>query len=347
MSRAACLCVLPAALAAAAGASFVLPPGALAATGKSAAATAPGFSIDAVGSRPYFRYTLARGRRARGTVRLVSTSRRTVHVLLQATDVGTAATGGLDYGASPSQATDRLLRLSRQGVRLDPGATVDVAFTATAPPSAGPGDRFAGIVALNRDQVRAARRGSRRKGFSLRFLPRLAIAVQVTLPGPATRELKVGNAGIDVTPSSTDITLLLRNTGNKLIKRTGGRLAISQDGRVLVRRRVEISAFVPATTLSYRVPLVGRPAEGTYRVRGILRPQRGAPVTVDETVSFGKTAAGEFKRETGREATRSGPSVLLLAGLAAALAVVLALVVALVRARRQLATGGRPPHDPA
>lgn len=47
---------------------------------------------------------------------------------------------------------------------------------------------------------------------------------------------------------------------------------------------------------------------------------------VDETVSFGAEAAAEFKRETGREATESGPSTLLIVGLVGAL--VLALLLA-------------------
>ncbi len=296
----------------------------------------PGFSIAAVGTDSYFRYRVAAGERARGRVRLVSTSPRTVRVMLLAADVGTAATGGLEYGATQARGVDPVLRLARQGVRLDPGASVEVPFTVATPPDAAPGDRFAGIVALNRSQIRAAQQGSQRKGFSLRYLPRLAIAVQVTLPGPAKRELTVGNVGIDVTPSSSDVTVLLRNSGDKLIRRTKGQLAVSQNGRELVRRKVDLSAFVPATRIQYRVPLVGRPAEGSYRVTGVLRPERGAPVRVDETVSFGARAAREFKRETGREATRSGPSGLLVGALVAAVLAVLVLVAALVRAQRRL-----------
>jgi len=326
MTRAVCLLAVLAVL----GGLARLPSRAHGATGQ------PGFSVAAAGFSSYFRYSLEPGRHARGALRLVSQSGRTIHVLIQGVDVGTAATGGLAYGASESDAVDRLLTLSRHGVRLDAGTTVEVPFGVAVSRALGPGDHFAGIVALNRAQVRAARRGSRRKGFSLRFLPRLAIAVQVTVPGQATHVLQFGNAGIDVTPSSTDVTLLLRNSGNKLIKRTGGRLAVSQNGRVLVRRGVALDAFVPGTTLLYRIPLVGRPAEGSYSVRGILRPERGAPVPVDATVSFGAAAAREFKRETGREATSSGPSTLLVAGLIGASVVVLVLLGALLRTRRRL-----------
>ena len=309
--------------------------------GSSAEAAEPGFSVSAVGFSSYFRYGLRPGRRARGTIRLVSSSTRPVDVVLLAVDVRTAATGGLDYGASQSRGLDPELKLGRRSVTLSPGGGAEVPFTASVPRSATPGDRFAGIVALNRAQVRSARRKAGKKVFSLRFLPRLAIAVQVTVPGPATHELKLGNVGMDVTPSSTDVTLLLRNTGNKLIRRTGGRLAISHNGRVLVRRRVDIDAFVPATTLLYRVPLRGSPAEGSYRVNGILRPERGAPVEVDEEVSFGDKAARELKRETGKEATKSGPSAFLIAGLIAAVIIVIVLAGALLRTRRRLAAADR------
>ncbi|MEJ7786884.1 MAG: hypothetical protein WKF96_18950 [Solirubrobacteraceae bacterium] len=66
---------------------------------------------------------------------------------------------------------------------------------------------------------------------------------------------------------------------------------------------------------------------------------------VDETVSFGAEAAAEFKRETGREATESGPSTLLIVGLVGALVLALLLAGALIRVRRRLhaAERGDPP----
>lgn len=298
--------------------------------------TEPGFSISGVDTPSFFAYKLAPGKRAGGAIRLTSTSKQTVRVMLRAVDVATAASGGLEYGSAPARGGDPELDVARQGVRLDPGVTVDVPFTATVPRNARPGDRFGGIIALNRAQVEAAKEGSDREGFSLKFLPRLAIAVQVTVPGPAPRELTVGNVGIDVTPTSTDVTLLLRNSGAKLIRRTGGKITVTQGDRELVRRRVALDSFVPGTTLRYRVPLTGRPAEGSYRVTGVLRPEDGEPVTIDETVSFGARASREFRRETGREATTSGPSTALIAALAGAALVVLLLAAALIRSQRRL-----------
>jgi len=63
--------------------------------------------------------------------------------------------------------------------------------------------------------------------------------------------------------------------------------------------------------------------------------------------SFGAEAAAEFKRETGREATKSGPSTLLIVGLVGALVLALLLAGALIRVRRRLHAAERgdpPPH---
>lgn len=322
--------------------------GAAAATPEETAAAArPGFTVEAVGFASFPRYRLKPGERVRGAIRLRSSSKGTVRVALNVGGVSTAASGGLVYGEDGSATSDPAVTLARRGVRLRPGRAVRVGFTVRVPASATPGDRFAGIVALDRDQATSTRRRDGSRNFSLKFLPRLAVAVQVTVPGPTRDELRLGQVGIDVTPSATDVTLLLRNAGDKLLRKTGGRLEISKEGRVLTRRRVRIDAFVPDSTITYRVPLTGRPAEGTYRVRGILRPDRGDPVPVDAEVSFGAKAAKELKRETGREATASGPSVGLIAALVAAFLLVVALVVALVRMRRRLAAAesGRPPRD--
>jgi hypothetical protein len=303
-----------------------------------AGAQQPGFAIDAVGFESYFHYRAEPGTREAGALRIVNRSRRTLTVRLRAVDVTTAATGGLQYGTRRAGGDGRWLALARHGVRLPVGGVQTVRFRLRVPKRAAPGDHFAGIVAINRADDRAARREGGRGGLRLRFLPRLAIAVQATVPGGRTHELTTGHAGIDVTPSSTDATLALRNTGDLLVDATEGDLALFQGDTLLDRRYVDLGAFVPRTEIRLRVPFEGTPARGEYRVRGTLRPAGGRPVRVDEKIEFGEVAAQELKRETGREATASGVSAALVAiGGAAVLLALMTLIALLRRQRRTIA----------
>jgi competence ComEA-like helix-hairpin-helix protein len=288
----------------------------------------PGFSIAAAGFDSYFRFRAEPGDTVRGRLRLVSQSRRTVVVRLQPADVTTAAAGGLQYGEGRPAADGRWLRLARRTVRLAPGGGTEVPFTLRVGAGAVPGHHLASIVAVNRQDVRAARRSGRR-GFAVRFLPRLAIAAQITVPGPAARELRVGGAGIEVTPSRTNATVLVRNTGDRLITGTTGRIELVQDDRVLVRRRINLDTFVPGTEVTLRVPFEGTPARGAYRVRGELRPKGAPAARFDEEVRFGDRAAQELRDETGIEAKGGGIGtlvVILVAGAATLLGGAAALI---------------------
>jgi hypothetical protein len=296
---------------------------------------APGFAVSAVDFQSYFRYHVAPGRAARGTLRLISRSRRPVHVLLSGADVGTATNGGLSYGAGRPRDTGRWVRIRRRAT-IPPRRAIDVPFTVRVDRSARAGDHFAGIVAVNRRDQHRAEAASHRKGFSVRYLPRIAMTVQLTTPGAAHRALNAGGLSIDVTPSNTSVNLLLRNTGNRLLAHTSGTLTLSRRGRDLLVRHVDIGAFVPQTTIRYPLPLQGRPARGTYHVEGTLRPRGAAPLSISEDVKLGAPQSHELKVETGRSAT-GGTSIWLVIALAAAGLLVLILCLALLSVRRRLA----------
>ena len=289
----------------------------------------------AVGPDSYFRYRLEPGEAARGTLRLISRSRRAEHLELRGADVTTSAGGGLAYGSGAPVGEGRWVKIAK-GVTVRPGEVVDVPFTVTADTGATPGDHLASIVAVNRRDIARASDASGRRGFSLRYLPRLAMTVRVAVPGPATHALTAGGLTIDVAPTSTTVGLLLRNTGERLIGRTRGSLVLMQGDRVLLRRRVDIGAFVPQTEIRVPLPLSGRVAKGRYRVTGELRPRGAQTLSIDDDVTFGDKEAAELKTETGHEA-RAGTPVWLLAVLVAAGVLLAVLAYALLSARRRLA----------
>jgi hypothetical protein len=296
----------------------------------------PGFALSAAGFDSYFRYRVEPGGSETGTVRLTNLSARPVTVLLRAADVTTAATGGLQYGSAPPNGDPQWLTLDRSRVRLDAGGAQGVGFQLRVPAGASPGDHFAGIVALNARDVQAARRQPSGRGLQLRFLPRLAIAVQATVPGSSSWELRAGAASIEVTPSATNATLQLRNTGNRLVRATSGNLSLLQGSTPLVHHHVSLDSFVPNTQITVRVPFEGIPAQGTYRLRGTLHPDGAKPVHVDQEISFDDPAARELRRETGQEAKSVGIPTPLAAVVGAALLLLIATLAALLRRQQRL-----------
>lgn len=86
--------------------------------------------------------------------------------------------------------------------------------------------------------------------------------------------------------------------------------------------------------------MAGTPVEGTYRVRGTLRPAGAPPIAFDRNVTFRRSAIRQFRRETGRPAKQSsGTPVVLIVVLVLALAAAGTLGVAYARARRRLQRG--------
>ncbi len=302
----------------------------------------PGFAVSAAGFDSYFRYRVKPGGSKIGTVRLANLSGRPLSVLLRSADVTTAATGGLQYGSAPPGGDAQWLTLDQSRVRLAAGGAQTVRFRLLVPASATPGDHFAGIVALNGHDLRVAHRRPTPRGLHLRFLPRLAIAVQTTIPGGNTWELQAGHASIEVTPSATNATLQLRNTGNRLVHATSGNLSLLQGSTPLVHHHVNLDSFVPNTQITLRVPFEGIPAHGTYRLRGTLHPSGGKPIHVDHEINFDEPAARELQRETGQEAKSAGVPTLLAGVAGAALLLLTGTLAALLRRQQKLSKNPAP-----
>jgi hypothetical protein len=294
-----------------------------------------GFGVRALGHRSYFVFDASAGQRVQGRLLLKNASARERLIFLRPVDVTTAVSGGLDYADQRSRPrrAGGWIRLSRKTVRLRGGEAVEVPFSARLPRGARSGDHFAGILAFARPRARRAARSR----FVLKLRSRLAIAVQFRVPGPRKPALQHRSTSIEVLPSGAALALGLANGGNTLVRRTSGRVTVSRDGRRLFSQDVDVDAFVPATQIELLVPWTGRPAEGDYDVRGILRPRGAAPITIATRVAFGDDLAREFRDETGRPAGEAdGPPLLLIAILLAMAAGLVALATAYLRLRRRI-----------
>jgi hypothetical protein len=294
-----------------------------------------GYAISAVGFSSYFVFDTRPGGDVSGTLRVLNLDGRTKTIVLRAADVSTASAGGLQYGEGAAHGEGAWLKLATDRVRLAGGAAASAPFTLHVPRTAAGGDHFLAIVAIDRAALTQRSRG--RGAIRLRLVPRLAMTIEARVPGPRTSKLAVGHVGIAVAPSGASLALSLSNPGNALIPSTTGEVTVSQGDTPLFSADTPLASFVPKTAIDYHVGWEGVPVQGTYRVKGVLRPSGAPTIRFDRTVTFGSRAISRYRRQTGRRAIASSslPTVLIVV-LALVLALALAFAFAYARARRQL-----------
>jgi hypothetical protein len=292
-----------------------------------------GYSISAVGFRSYFFLHSQPGRTLHASLQIVNLGSTPRTIVLAPADVSTANAGELQYGDTTPKGEGRWLALSAARVALPAGGTRRLPFTVRIPGHAGPGDHFAAITAVDRRVLERRRLG--RGAIRLRLIPRLAMTVRVAVPGARRRELQVTGARVAVAPSGAALALRIANPGNALIDSARGSLTVSQGDTDLFSQSIELGPFVPRTAITFDAPWIGRPVEGTYQVKGELRPRHAPPIHFSRTVHFRGRAIQQFRRQTGRPATaRSGAPVALILLLVIAVAAALAFAVAYANLRR-------------
>lgn len=303
------------------------------------AATRPKFELSPVTRDPYPRFAVRPGATVTGAVRLHSRLGRSQTVRLQALDLVTARTGGIEFASGRPHATGAWLALQRRDVTLAARASRVVRFTAHVPADVAPGQHFAGIVAINRSELRRAQAPARRAGVELRSVTRVALPVRFRVAGAAVRRLAVRGVAFAADASGSRLDLDMRSTGHLLVRETDVDLRVAQaSGRKLFRRHATLSEFIPQTAIRYPVAWHGTPRPGTYRVTGTIRPKGGPVVHVDESVTFGTPQAKKVQQQTGvAPGGDGGPPLILIAALGAALLLAIAASVGYLRLRRRLA----------
>ena len=301
--------------------------------------TQVGFFIAPVG-KPALRFAAKPGETITGRVRVENLAARSRTVRLTAADLVTADTGGASFPATAPKAIGAWLKLDRDQVRLAGRARTTVSFQAHVPPQATTGEHYAGIVAVDAADAAAATKPSKaRGGVSVRHLARLALPVRLTVPGPLATRIALTKLRFGVDASGARLRIGMRNAGNQIIRETAIELEVTQDGKSLLSVREEFRDFITGSAISYPAAWRGPLKRGSYRVRGVLRPQGGPPLRVDQTVAFTPKLADTLERKTGRPAAPGDAQpIWIWIALAVALAAAAAATVAYVRLRRRLRT---------
>jgi hypothetical protein len=207
-----------------------------------------GYALSAVGFRSYFVFDTRPRGSVHGTLRLVNVTPGEKTILVRPVDVSTAATGGLQYGNGAPSGEGRWLTLAVRRARLSGAGSASVPFSVRVPAGAAAGEHFMGIIAVDR---RVFSRPAEGHGpIRLRLIPRLAMTIEVRLPGPRTVALAAGASKVVVAPSGASLALAITNPGNTLVPSSTGTITVSQGARTLFTHGIELAAFVPKTAIT-------------------------------------------------------------------------------------------------
>jgi hypothetical protein len=251
------------------------------------------------------------GRVIRGAVSVRNVSRHRITVILEPADIRTASNGNADYVTTPLSLAGRWLHLAAKTVRLSPNAVRQVAFTLSIPAGTRGASHYAGVVAVDAAEVAAAtRKVPASRSFSFNFVTRQALPMTVRTPGPLLRALSLRSLGITVEPAGAGLVLGLRAGGSDLIGSTRVDLRVLRGSRTVLRDASTLGQLFPDTGLDFRIPWVGVPTKGTYRVVGVIRPTGAAPIYINQTIGFSPAKVTQLSRETapGAATARATPS---------------------------------------
>lgn len=306
------------------------------------AAPAPGSSS----TGGFFTLTMRPGQSIRQSLRINNASPRAGVVRLDTTDATTGPRGGVVFPDTevPVRGVGRWIKIDQTLVPLPRGAVKDISFTVTVPLGTRPGVHLAGVIAYTAEERKAASASSSGGAQAILIVrSRRALAVQVTVPGPAEPVLEIRSVKTDVGPSGLGLLVEIANTGAGLTKAKG---TVTLSGPEPFSAPLTIDTVVAQTSFRYPVPWSKQPRNGEYRAQVTLTYDGGRTAEYSGTFRVGAAEEKALSdRVTGRTPeTPTGlltASRLLLAGGLLVASLLLLLGLAMVRRRRRAARHGR------
>jgi hypothetical protein len=302
------------------------------------------FALSPVGSPGGVLVHGAAGRALRGTVSARNLSRKRISVRLQRADIANASNGNANYVTAGVRRTGRWLRLQTATVHLAAHASRQVRYTIRIPRGTTGASHYAGIVAVNTAELAHARAHTRhtRRSFTFHRIDRQAIPITIRLRGRLVRRLALRSVKLSVAPVGAAIMLGLAPGGSDLIESTAIKLRVLRGHHTIFTTGTTLGQLFPGAPLAYRIPWKGRPAAGTYRALGTIRPQRARTIRVKANVTVTGAKAKQLAHGTlaaaQQQAATSIPGWVWIAlAIAAGLLIVIPLFV-WKHARRGLST---------
>lgn len=286
-----------------------------------AAAPASTFGLKALGaSHGYFMLRGRPGEVLHGRVRVVNAGRATGAVLLQAADATTGQTTGVVYDTRSLHAAGTWVTLDRRRLSLPAGHSAVVGFAVHVAPDAAPGDHLGGIVAVPATGPAPAPSGDAKHAFQVRVVEQSIVAVEVAVPGAASRQLALTGVRAAANPGFQTLLVGLRNTGGRLLHGKGTVRVLDGGGATIRHRGFIVDTMVPGTGVDDPLVLRGPPLRPGQYVAVLEARWAGGQTTLRAPFTVSLRQLRQVYGSRGlpalgaRGSTGSGPGGLLIAG---------------------------------
>jgi hypothetical protein len=211
---------------------------------------------------PYFDLAMQPGESRTLEVDLVNYGSAALAVATYAADVYTITNGG--YGGrlrgEPQTGTTTWLRYPTDVVELAAGARSRRAFSVAVPDGAAGGEYITSIVVENDQPVVTS------GAIGLDQIARQAVAVVVTVPGPRTPALAIGEASHTVVTGRSVVAVELDNGGNVRLRPVASFELRDAAGGLVSQASIALDTFYAHRATRFEVPLAALLQPGTYYV---------------------------------------------------------------------------------
>ena len=254
------------------------------ASAAAAAGAGPVFSITPTTRAPYFVFNSSPGTQIQGAVRVVNVSSDAGTARLFAVDATTGQTSGAVYESegAPRRVVGAWTKLAASTLTLGPHQGATVSFSVAVPAGEAAGQYLGGLVAAPVVPTATSTTTKGSHTFHVNIQEISVVAVQVNLPGPRVRSLRITGVSASGRPGYQTLLLGLDNAGNSLLKGRG-RLTVSRSGRPVLDQTFPLDTMVPGTSIDYPV-----------YVRGARLPPGLYVATVNVPYTGGQVAHGTF-----------------------------------------------------
>lgn len=257
----------------------------------------PSFLLQPVGQEAsYFAITQEPGTEQEYSVMLGNAGTQPVTALTYVADAYTLVNGGfgVETAEDPASGATTWVDYSTETLDLEAGETLERNFTVNVPADTAPGQYIAGLVIQTAESIAVGDTGM------LRQIIKQSIAVFVTVPGPESPELTIGQPDITQAASTNSLVVEVQNPGNVFLNPSGTVTMTTEDGEPVVSSPVAMGPVYAgtATTLELVVPTMLAP--GDYRVSITLEDEEtGARAEVSNaSVAVAESAEATPPAET-------------------------------------------------
>ena len=214
--------------------------------------------------RGYFDLTLEPGKSATVAVRIANVGKETYTLVTYAADIYTRVNGGSESRLKdePTSGATRWLNFPSETFDLQPGQEIFRDIVVTVPEGTSPGEYTSSVVIQNLNPIEGASEG----GVGMLQVIRQAIAVAITVPGPAQPALAIDEATYSLAPAYASVLVSVENSGNIRLSPTATMVLTDANGEEITNGTIDMETFFPGTQANLEFPLVRTLEPGEYHV---------------------------------------------------------------------------------